>query len=159
MPLTPRTHPVPASRSHVADWERTQKPRVWKGQFKLLLIALLGLISYLALPGLIFTTVHLLLNPTDGWQKWTLLCFIAFTGSLILGYILSSTVRCNLCQGSPMLVKKCRKHVLANKLPCLGYRASAILHLLFTGRFRCMYCSTPYRLGFKSDSSPPRTNR
>ena len=142
-----------ARRSHVADWERTQKPRVWKGQFRLAIIALLALTSYFALPATLYFTIRLLLEPQGGWQIAAALSLVAFTVSFIIGLILSAITKCALCHGSPLLGKRCRKHVLANKLPLLTYRASAILHLICTGKFRCMFCSTPFRLGTKTENA------
>lgn len=138
-------------RSHVADWERTQKPRVWKGQFRLLVIALLALISYAALPVTLYCTFWLFMEPRSGWEPWAGGAMAALIVSLIVGTVLSAMTKCALCHGRPLMGKNCRKHQLANKLPFLTYRASAILHLIFTGRFRCMFCSTPFRLGRRKD--------
>ena len=126
------------SRSHVADWERTQKPRVWRGQGRLIVIALLATLYF---------TARLVMEPGAGWERWALGSLVALVGSLVVGIVLSAMTKCALCHGTPLLGKSCRKHQLANKLPLLTYRASTILHLLFTGRFRCMFCSTPFRLG------------
>lgn len=151
--MPPRTKSHTTSHSHVADWERTLNPRLWKGQGRLLLIAFLALTSYLALPATLYFTIRLLLEPQGDWQKPALGSLIALAVSLILGTLLSAITKCGLCHGAPLMGKNCRKHVLANKLPCLTYRASAILHLIFTGKFRCMFCSTPYRLGTRTESS------
>jgi hypothetical protein len=148
MPRSLKT--LSATRSHVADWERTQKPRVWRGQGRLVLIALLALTTYAALPATIYFTIRLILQPEGGWQLWALGSLVALVAALLLGTILSAMTKCALCHGTPLLGKSCRKHQLANKLPILTYRASAILHLFFTGRFRCMFCSTPFRLGRKN---------
>ncbi len=137
-------------KSHVADWERTQKPRVWKGQFRLIIVALLALVTYAAVPATIYFTVRHFVHPDQNWQPAALASLIALVVSLVIGTVLSATTKCALCHGSPLMGKNCRKHVLANKIPFLTYRASTLLHVLFTGRFRCMFCSTPFRLGRKS---------
>ena len=136
-------------RGHIADWERTQKPRVWKGQIRLLLIALLTLIMYAALPTTLYCTARLIMEPQAGWQMWALGSLITLVASLVLGILLSAITKCTLCHGTPFFWNRCRKHALANKLPFLSYRTSAIVHLLFTWKFRCMFCSTPYRLGLR----------
>lgn len=141
---------VSNGRSHVADWERTQRARVWKGQGRLVLIALLAVTSYIALPATIYFTFRLMTESGNRWHQWTVISLTTLMVSLIVGTILSAMTKCALCHGNPMLGKNCRKHTLANKIPFLTYRASAVLHLLFTGRFRCMFCSTPFRLGKKS---------
>lgn len=137
-------------RGHIADWERTQKPRVWKNQFRLLFIALLSLVMYAALPATLYFTARLIMEPEAGWQFWALGALITLVVSLVLGVILSATTRCSLCHGTPFFGHRCRKHALANKLPLLSYRASCLAHVLFTWKFRCMFCSTPYRLGPKN---------
>jgi hypothetical protein len=137
-------------RPHVADWERTQKARLWRGQGRLLMVALLALTTYLALPATLYFTFRLVTEPGGGWKWWTVASLTALLGSLVVGMVLSAMTKCGLCHGSPLLGKNCRKHQLANKVPFLTYRASAVLHLLCTGRFRCMFCSTPFRLGRKS---------
>ena len=136
-------------RSHVADWERTQKPRVWRGQVRLLLIVLLSVITYLSLPATLYFTFRLVTDPGKQWEPWAIGALIAFVSSLVLGLVLSALTKCSLCHGTPLQTRKCRKHTIANKLPFLSYRASAVLHILFTGKFRCMYCSTPFRIGRK----------
>jgi len=146
----PRSHrPTFGGRSHVADWERTQKPRVWRGQGRLILIVLLSVITYISLPATLYFTLRLVTDPGQRWDSWAIGSLIAFVSSLVLGIILSTLTKCSLCHGTPLLARKCRKHTIANKLPFLSYRASSVLHLLFTGKFRCMYCSTPFRLGGK----------
>lgn len=145
--------------SHVADWERTQKPRIWRGQGRLLVIAFFALTSYVALPATIYYTIHLILDPQGGWQTLALASLIALVVSLLLGTLLSAITKCGLCHGTPLMGKNCRKHVLANKMPCLTYRASAILHLIFTGKFRCMFCSTPFRLGWRDGNGGSRGGR
>ena len=147
--------PVSSRRPHVADWERTQKPRAWRGQGRLIAIALLALTSYAALPATLYFTFRLLTGPAMGWEPWTIFSLSALLLSLILGTLLSAMTKCSLCQGRPLLGTDCRKHQLANKIPGLTYRASAILHLIFTGKFRCMFCSTPFRLGRKSRVMAP----
>jgi hypothetical protein len=136
-----------ANRSHVASWERTQNARVWRSQGRLIVIVLLALTTYLALPATLYFTARLVMEPGAGWESWTLGSLVALVGSLVMGIVLSAMTKCTLCHGTPLLGTSCRKHPLANKLPLLTYRASTILHVLFTGRFRCMFCSTPFRLG------------
>ncbi len=141
-------------RSHVADWERTQKPRTWRGQPKLLLIAFLSLISYISLPATAYFTYRLIAHPQQDLETYTVISLSALLISLILGTILSATTYCSLCHGRPFLNQNCLTHQLANKIPLLTRRASTILALLGTGRFRCMLCSTPFRLGSKSSAQP-----
>ncbi|MDB6132306.1 MAG: hypothetical protein JWM59_549 [Verrucomicrobiales bacterium] len=139
--------------SHVADWERTQPPRVWKTQARLLLIVLLSLVTWAALPATLCLTVMLLLDPTPEIKQWALISMVSLVVGLVAGILISSTAKCSLCHSTPFLQNSHRKHQLANDVPLLTYRASAIVHLLLRGRFRCMYCSTPYRIGPRSSKA------
>ena len=118
-----------------------------------MVIALLALTTYVALPATIYFTIRLIQEPQGGWSTLTIISLVALVVSLVIGTLVSAITKCGLCHGSPLMGKSCRKHVLANKLPLCTYRASAILHLIFTGKFRCMFCSTPFRLGTRADNS------
>ncbi|MES2707214.1 MAG: hypothetical protein V4726_11500 [Verrucomicrobiota bacterium] len=137
-------------KSHVADWERTQPPRVWRMQFRLLIIVLMALVTWISLPATVYFTVMLITNPSPAAKVHVVVSILALVVSYLAGLLVSASSKCSLCHSTPFLQRRHRKHPLANDLPLLTYRASAIVHLLLRGRFRCMYCSTPYRIGFKS---------
>jgi hypothetical protein len=69
-----------------------------------------------------------------------------FIVSRLLAFILSRHLCCPLCMGKVMASVRCHKHVNAQRLPPLTYRATAVLAVLFTLSFRCMYCGTRFRL-------------
>lgn len=148
-------YPPPDRRSHVADWERTQPPRVWRGQFRLFFIVVLALTTWVSFPATLFFLGKLLIEPAKDTKTHLVISIVALLLSYLLGLALSASAKCSLCHSTPFLQRRHRKHQLANALPMLTYRASAILHVLLTGRFRCMYCSTPYRLGIKSREDQP----
>ena len=54
--------------------------------------------------------------------------------------------RCRICSCNLFYSKNCHKNRKAHLIPGLGYVASAALHLLTFGWFRCMYCGTAIRL-------------
>jgi hypothetical protein len=54
--------------------------------------------------------------------------------------------RCRICSCNLFYSKNCHKNRKAHLLPGIGYVASAALHLLIFGWFRCMYCGTAIRL-------------
>lgn len=62
--------------------------------------------------------------------------------------------QCPLCRGTPLLDSSASKHRKALRIPLFNYGNSAVLHLLLTGRFRCMYCGTPFQLLKKSRGRP-----
>ncbi len=54
--------------------------------------------------------------------------------------------RCRICSCNLFYSKNCHKNRKAHLIPGIGYVASAALHLLTFGWFRCMYCGTAIRL-------------
>jgi hypothetical protein len=54
--------------------------------------------------------------------------------------------RCRICSCNLYFSKNCHKNRKAHLVPGLGFVASAALHLLIFGWFRCMYCGTAIRL-------------
>jgi hypothetical protein len=54
--------------------------------------------------------------------------------------------RCRICSCNLYHSKNCLKNSKAHHIPGFGYVASAALHLLIFGWFRCMYCGTAIRL-------------
>lgn len=144
---------MPYSKSHVAEWERTQQPRVWRGQIRLAFLCLFSVSTWVSFIWGLYAGMRLLLNTADrSWERPILISSILFAVSLLLSLYLSAITRCPLCHGTPFVEKRCRKHKLAFRLPGFTYRASAIIHLITRGFFRCMYCSTPYRFGRKGDT-------
>jgi hypothetical protein len=58
----------------------------------------------------------------------------------------ASRSRCRICSCNLYHSKNCLKNSKAHLIPGLGYVASASLHLITFGWFRCMYCGTAIRL-------------
>lgn len=95
-----------------------------------------------------FLTAAIVL-PITG-QRWigiaALACALVSVVSRFAAFVLSRDLHCGLCHGTVMSEKRCRKHTDAVRLRPLGYRATAVLSVLFTLSFRCMYCGTRFKL-------------
>lgn len=138
----------------MADWERKQPARPWRGQGRLLMILLFNLLTWASFVGLIWTLTLLLLDNTRKELNLPLIvCLAVFVVGLIVRMGLAGATKCPLCHGKPFRDTGSVKHRLANKIPGLPWTTSTVLHLLFTGRFRCMYCSTPFRFGRSRSAS------
>jgi hypothetical protein len=78
----------------------------------------------------------------------------AMAGVGMVGYVVLAGVRyhhgrhtlCPLCRGPVFHVQRSVKSRGATKIPGLDYRTSIVLSLFLVGRYRCMYCGTPFRL-------------
>ena len=137
---SPVVHPHPDTAPRV---RRSRAfPRPWRIWFVSLLLA----VSFLFLCGFIALAVALPVtgNRTLGFASLVLL--VLFISSRFTAFVLSSHLHCGLCHGAVMLEKGCRKHVEAVRIRPLSYRATAVLSVLFTLSFKCMYCGTRFRL-------------
>lgn len=77
---------------------------------------------------------------------WLAISLAGIAVTWVIGYIFRRTAKCPLCKGTPLLDNRASKHVKAVRIRPLNYGASALLHLTFSYRFRCMYCGTPFDL-------------
>jgi len=82
---------------------------------------------------------------------WFIATAVAVLLVWTIGYLVRRAARCPLCQGTPLLDNPAAKHRKALRLPPLNHGGTAVLHLLLTHRFRCMYCGTPFDLLRKHD--------
>ena len=99
-----------------------------------------------AFSGFVVFAVLLLIRrePVHGFAALALLAVFGVARGLALLH--NRHLTCTLCHGTVLSEKRCRKHDRAFRIPGLSYSASAALSVLCTGRFRCMYCGTPYRV-------------
>lgn len=132
-----------------------QRPRAYPQPSRLVAGILIDLLCK-ALAGLGLTAIGVSLYRAKSLTDWSHhdpAWALAFLGSLI-GYLVMSTWRmyhgkrtlCSLCRGPVFHVQSSAKNCGATKWPGLGYRTSAVLSMLFTGQYRCMYCGTPFRI-------------
>lgn len=62
-----------------------------------------------------------------------------------LAFYLSFKLSCSLCHGRLLHSGSALKHAEAKYIPFLGWVWPVILSTLIIGKFRCMYCGTPFR--------------
>jgi hypothetical protein len=105
---------------------------LWRAGFVTGLAALIWLITVAPQPSDHTTTV--------------IVCFVIL---LVLGFLqmhFAWRSRCRICSCNLFYSKNCHKNRKAHLIHGFGYVASAALHLLTFGWFRCMYCGTAIRL-------------
>ena len=83
-------------------------------------------------------------DPSMG--MWSLAAVAGFLLFTLVSVWQSGSLRCQLCHGKVLSDNGCRKHAQAQRLPFLTYRLTTALSVVFTLRFRCMYCGTRHRL-------------
>lgn len=53
---------------------------------------------------------------------------------------------CPLCKGTPLLNTGAHTHIRAWRIPPLNHGTTAVLSIMSTQKFRCMYCGSDYDL-------------
>ena len=111
---------------------------------------LLALLHYLSLIAVITLAVILIRVGGAEVKEGLIAAVIAFAVTWLLCYIRRLNTRCPLCKGTPLLDCAAVKHKKAVRFAPLTYGTTAQLSLLFSQRFRCMYCGTGFDLLKKS---------
>ncbi|MEM1083207.1 MAG: hypothetical protein AAGI48_03725 [Verrucomicrobiota bacterium] len=114
--------------------------------------AFFALIHYLALISTI--TLGYILIQAEGWKLSTgfIISVSVLALSWLIGYFKRRSARCPLCKGTPLLDTAASKHRKSYRLAPLNYGTTALLSLMLSHRFRCMYCGTGFDLLRKSTS-------
>ena len=106
----------------------------------MVVLAALGLMAFLGLAAAMLLTN----DPSKG--IWSLAAVAGFLFFTLMSVWQSGSLRCQLCHGKVLSDNGCRKHAQGQRLPLLTYRLTTALSVVFTLRFRCMYCGTRHRL-------------
>jgi len=106
----------------------------------MVVLAALGLLAFLGLAAMMLLTN----DPSMG--MWSLAAVAGFLFFTLMSVWQTGSLRCQLCHGKVLSDNGCLKHAQAQRLPLLTYRLTTALSVVFTLRFRCMYCGTRHRL-------------
>lgn len=107
-----------------------------------------------ALSGLVALVMFLMSKPelenlspaASLWGGVLLASILAYFMFTIWRFFHARRTLCSLCRGSVFHAQKSSKSRDATKYPGLSYGSSTALSLVLTGKYRCMYCGTPFRL-------------
>jgi DNA-directed RNA polymerase subunit RPC12/RpoP len=64
----------------------------------------------------------------------------------LISYFKRRAVHCPLCKGTPLINSGAMPHARARRLLPLNHGVSAVLSIMASQKFRCMYCGTDYDL-------------
>ena len=138
------------TRSGSLTWEDTQRARSHPRSLRLLFGAAMCMAFWLSILGTMASLFLILSGKPGPWQRVVVGCLVSTAVTLVIMLGITLTEKCPLCHGTPLHERRCHKHRLAQRLPFFTYRFTAVLAILFTMGFRCMYCGTPFRLFKKS---------
>lgn len=100
----------------------------------------LGLVVSLTALAAVFLHPHAL-------APWIMAGGLAFSGLMwLIAYFKRRSATCPLCKGTPLVNSGAMPHVRARRIWPLNHGVSAMLSIMATQRFRCMYCGSDYDL-------------
>lgn len=105
------------------------------------------LIFYLGLIAFLTSIVTFAIAPVElkrgaAYTLAALLPLCAFFWTV--AYFKRRKATCPLCKCTPFLDNLAHKHQKSYRIRPLNYGTTAILNVVFTQRWRCMYCGTPF---------------
>lgn len=115
-----------------------RRPYVWSQIF--------ALINYCAAVALLTAIPMFFLYPNPTSVQVVIACVIFFVVTGIISFFRRRHVICPLCKGTPLLNSRAHVHYRATRIFPLGYGTSAMLQLIFTQTFRCLYCGAKFDL-------------
>jgi uncharacterized membrane protein (UPF0136 family) len=99
--------------------------------------------------GLIATVTALagfFLKPSQLASRLLVAGIIFSALSWLIAYFKRRGVHCPLCKGTPLINSGALPHVRARRIRPFNHGVSAVLSILATQKFRCMYCGSDYDL-------------
>jgi hypothetical protein len=105
-----------------------------------------SIIHYFALVSTVTALVILLARPNELGLMFTLggLGLSIFTW--VVAYLQRKSAYCPLCKGTPLLNSGAHPHLSAKRLFPLNHGVTAVLSIITTQKFRCMYCGADFDL-------------
>lgn len=107
------------------------------------------LFFYLSLICFLTSAITFLLAPAElkrgaAYTLAAMLPVCAFFWTV--AYFKRRKATCPLCKCTPFLDNLAHKHQKSFRVKPLNYGTTAVLNVVFTQRWRCMYCGTPFDL-------------
>ncbi len=108
--------------------------------------ALFTAMHYLGLLAAVALLAGLLVRPEPQTLR-LLLWAMAFSAlSWLFALLKRRSARCPLCKGTPLVECGAITHTRARRIQPFNHGVSALLSIMTTRKFRCMYCGTDYDL-------------
>jgi uncharacterized membrane protein YciS (DUF1049 family) len=106
----------------------------------------LFVLAYVAMVAFVLLGVRMAVQGDRSLGYVALACLGGFVLLRVCATWYAAGLTCNLCHGEVLRSRRCTKHARASKFPLLSYRMTVVLQTVFTLRFTCMYCGSPFRL-------------
>ena len=105
------------------------------------------ILFYLGLIAFITSLLTFFLAPVElkRGAAYTLVAMLPICGFLwTISYFKRRKATCPLCKCTPFLDNLAHKHQKSFRVKPFNYGTTAVFNVVFTQRWRCMYCGTPF---------------
>ena len=103
-------------------------------------------VHYLGVVATLTALAAIFMEPSQS-ASWFFVGSLVFCAlSWLVAFFKRRSTFCPLCKGTPLLSTGARTHVRARRLYPLNHGVTAILSIMATQKFRCMYCGSDYDL-------------
>lgn len=126
--------------------QRVRRARSFRRPTRLWVASALFVLAYIAMVAFVLLGARMAVQGDRSLGYGALGCLGAFVLLRACAAWYAAGLTCNLCHGEVLRSRRCTKHALAKKFPLLTYRMTVVLQTVFTLRFTCMYCGSPFRL-------------
>lgn len=106
----------------------------------------LSAMHYMGILAALTTLVVFFLNPTHLATRVFMGCVVFIGITWLLAFFKRRSTHCPLCKGTPLINTGALTHQKATRIWPFNHGVSAILSIIATQKFRCMYCGTLYDL-------------
>lgn len=107
---------------------------------------LFSALHYLGLIATFTAMVSTLIDPNPLAPR-VVIAGLVFSGvTWLIAYFKRRSTYCPLCKGTPLINSGAIPHERARRIVPFNHGVSAILSIMATHRFRCMYCGSEYDL-------------
>lgn len=107
---------------------------------------ILSAAHYMGIIAALTTLVVFFLQPTHLATRVLMLCIVFIGVAWLLAFFKRRSTYCPLCKGTPLINSGALTHEKATRIWPFNHGVSAILSIIVTHQFRCMYCGTLYDL-------------
>lgn len=126
--------------------QRVRRARSFRRPVRMWVASAFFVLAYAAIVAFVLLAVRMVVQGDRSLGYVALGCLGGFVLLRICAAWCAAGITCNLCHGEVLRSRRCTKHGLAKKFPLMTYRITAVLQVVFTLRFTCMYCGSPFRL-------------
>jgi hypothetical protein len=139
-PITSHPSSIPSSKT------RSQRARSLPSAGPFRVAVFFSLMHYLGLVTVVTAFVGVILHP-GGMGTWLLVGGVVYNViTWLIAFFRRRSTLCPLCKGTPLLNSGAHVHSRAWRFWPLNHGTTAILSIMATQKFRCMYCGSDFDL-------------